>query len=194
MTLPPLPELRTAAQAAHIALTCISTHPTLDMSDYLRGRVDAAAAGLEAALDAVPAQPVAWLSGDGHPHHISALQTITERRIHGPWQPLYAAPQAVPVPAGWVPMHERAPDPDTECVVILRYSLDRPPFTAIDTWAMQREDPTGMGGPTMETGYGWNDNFDSDVIAWMPVLPHPPADWDQRLAMLAAAPKEQPHE
>lgn len=59
-TLPP--DLRESAQAAHIALTCISTHPTLDMSDYLRGRVDAAAAGLEAALAAVPAptaQPAA---------------------------------------------------------------------------------------------------------------------------------------
>ena len=117
MTLPPLPELRTAAQAAHIALTCISTHPTLDMSDYLRGRVDAAAAGLEAALAAVPAQPLtdeqiheslceACSDGSG-PVSLAefrqdeafadmvAFTRALERRIA-------AAPQAVPVPAGWV--------------------------------------------------------------------------------------------
>ena len=52
---------------------------------------------MRAALAAVPAQPVAWLCGDGHPQHISAVQTITERRIYGPRQPLYAAPPAVPV-------------------------------------------------------------------------------------------------
>lgn len=64
--------------------------------DYMHLPLDEA---LRAALSAVPAQPVAWLCGDGHPHHISAVQTITERRIYGPRQPLYAAPQAVPVPA-----------------------------------------------------------------------------------------------
>lgn len=81
----------------------------------------------------------------------------------------------------WVPMHERAPAPDTECVVLLRYTLDRPPFAAVDKWEMQREDPTGMGGPTMETGYGWNDNYEGDVIAWIAIPLHPPAEWDQRL-------------
>ena len=118
MTLPPLPELRTAAQAAHIALTCISTHPTLDMSDYLRGRVDAAAAGLEAALAAVPAQPV--LDCEIQPRPLAyPLTDYHSAGIDGPlnytWKDkphrllydliaavrYYAAPQAVPVPAGW---------------------------------------------------------------------------------------------
>ena len=96
MTLPP--DLHKAAQAAHIALTCISTHPTLDISDYLRRRVDAAAAGLESALSAVPAQPVAWIDKHGNIEHgLDAMLTPNE------WfTPLYAAPQAVPVPAGWV--------------------------------------------------------------------------------------------
>ena len=96
MTLPP--DLHKAAQAAHIALTCISTHPTLDISDYLRRRVDAAAAGLESALSAVPAQPVAWIDKHGNIENgLDAMLTPNE------WfTPLYAAPQAVPVPAGWV--------------------------------------------------------------------------------------------
>lgn len=81
----------------------------------------------------------------------------------------------------WVPAHERVPAPGTECVVLLRYTLDRPPFVGIDTWDVQREDPTGMGGPTIETGEGWNDNFESDVIAWIAIPPHPPAEWDQRI-------------
>ena len=78
----------------------------------------------------MPAQPVAWLSGDGHPHHISALQTITERRIHGPWQPLYAAPQAVPVPADmaltddpWRKLYRR---PINEANGLTNYVEDRP--------------------------------------------------------------------
>ena len=81
----------------------------------------------------------------------------------------------------WVPTHERVPATGTECVVLLRYSLDRPPFVSVDTWDVQREDPTGMGGPTLETGVGWNDNDENDVIAWIAIPPHPPADWDQRL-------------
>jgi hypothetical protein len=81
----------------------------------------------------------------------------------------------------WIPAHERVPAPGTECVVLLCYSVDKGPFPSIDTWAVQREDPTGMGGPTIETGEGWNDNHESDVIAWFAVPPHPPADWDQRM-------------
>lgn len=81
----------------------------------------------------------------------------------------------------WVPMHERPPAPGTECLVLVRYTMDRPPFCTVDKWEEQREDPTGMGGPTIATGYGWNDNYESDVIAWIAIPPHPPAEWDQRL-------------
>ena len=81
----------------------------------------------------------------------------------------------------WVQACERVPLAGTECVVLLRYSLDRPPFVSVDTWDVQREDPTGMGGPTMVTGEGWNDNDGNDVIAWIAIPPHPPEDWDQRL-------------
>jgi len=81
----------------------------------------------------------------------------------------------------WVPAHERVPATGTECVVLVRYTLDHPPFCTVDKWDVQREDPTGMGGPTIVTGEGWNDNFESDVIAWIAIPPHPPAEWDQRL-------------
>ncbi len=80
-----------------------------------------------------------------------------------------------------MPMHERAPEPGDECAVILRYSLDGKAFASVDTWDVQREDPTDMGGPTIETGHGWNDNYECDVIAWLKLPPHPPAEWDQRL-------------
>jgi hypothetical protein len=80
----------------------------------------------------------------------------------------------------WVPAHERVPAIGTECVVLVRYSLDSPPFATVDKWEVQREDPTGMGGPTIETGEGWSHNFESDVIAWIAIPPHPPAEWDQR--------------
>ena len=82
----------------------------------------------------------------------------------------------------WVPAHERMPARGTECVVLLRYSQGNMPFTAIDTWDLQREDPTGMGGPTMAIGEGWNDNDENDVIAWLEIPPHPPAEWYQRLS------------
>lgn len=81
----------------------------------------------------------------------------------------------------WVPAHERVPATGTECVVLLRYSLDKLPFVGVDTWDIQREDTIGMGGPTIETGEGWCDNYESDVIAWIAIPPHPPAEWDQRL-------------
>jgi len=96
------------------------------------------------------------------------------------WARLWGASSAAAVPAGWVPMCERAPAPDTDCAVFLRYTMDRQPFVAMDRWEMLREDPTGMGGPTLEMGYGWRDNFEGDVIAWYALPPTPPAEWDQR--------------
>jgi hypothetical protein len=116
MTLPPLPALVREIE------NCITAR-----------HLDAALAlcsNLRAAIAAVPAQPVAWLGGDGHPHHISAVQTITERRIYGPWQPLYAAPQAVPVPADmaltddpWRKLYRRAIN---EANGLTNYVEDRP--------------------------------------------------------------------
>ena len=84
----------------------------------------------------------------------------------------------------WVPAQERVPAVGTECVVLVRYSLDRPPFATVDRWDVQREDPTGMGGPTIETGEGWSDNFDCDVIAWIEIPPYPSVMIDQLIELL----------
>jgi len=83
--------------------------------------------------------------------------------------------------AVWTPMHKQDPPVGTECAVVVRYSLDSPAFVCVDTWDIQVEDLLEQGGPTIETGVGWNDNDENDVIAWMPLPPLPPADWDQRL-------------
>jgi hypothetical protein len=32
-----------------------------------------------------------------------------------------------------------------------------------------------MGGPAIETGEGWNDNYECDVIAWIAIPPRPPS-------------------
>ena len=108
--------------------------------------------------------PVAWMAmrfGNSPAQAtVSRAEADGWRRAGGDVMPLFPSPQpgtweAQPnqerKPLTWTPMHERAPDPDTECVVIVRYSLDRPAFAAVDKWEMQREDPTGMGGPTLET-------------------------------------------
>lgn len=44
---------------------------------------------------------------------------------------------------------------------------------AIDEWHTHSEDPTGMGGPTLDMGLMWR-NFDFDEVShWRP-LPAPP--------------------
>lgn len=81
----------------------LANDPPISGNHIARQRVLMAAAnvrefGLEGgAAEAQPA-PVAWIDGQGHPHHISAVQTITDRRLYGPWKPLYAAPVAAAQP------------------------------------------------------------------------------------------------
>ena len=126
MTMPPLPVSAANFYPGVSSNEWVPGYTPAQMRDYARAAIAAHAGNIAA----VPAQPVAWLSGDGHPHHISALQTITERRIHGPWQPLYAAPQAVPVPADmaltddpWRKLYRRAIN---EANGLTNYVEDRP--------------------------------------------------------------------
>lgn len=88
----------------------------------------------------------------------------------------------------WVPAGERFPEPGTMCAVVIRYTLDRPAFVGIDAWDVQREDPTGMGGQTIETGYGWDDNYEADVLYWMPIPALPSPIVDARDGAIPAAP------
>jgi len=80
----------------------------------------------------------------------------------------------------WVPMGERVPEPDTVCAVWVRYSRDTKGHPTVDTWALQHEDPLGMGGPTIPTGYGWDDNYVEDVLYWMALPAKPDESIDQR--------------
>ena len=84
MTLPPLPDL---PEPLKPMLWQHYMYTAEQMRDYAR-----------AALAAVPAQPVAWIDKNGNiKNGLDAMSAPNE------WfTPLYAAPQAVPVPAGWV--------------------------------------------------------------------------------------------
>jgi hypothetical protein len=74
----------------------------------------------------------------------------------------------------WMPVSERLPKPETECVVwvLNRYGAAYPYCT---TWSMQREAPV-MTYPnnTVEIGMGWDDFDFEQVSHWMP-LPAAPA-------------------
>lgn len=71
---------------------------------------------------------------------------------------------------GWISVHDRMPEPGTECIVwIVRNPFAKEPYAFIDTWDVTREDPLGMGGPTIETGLGWGDNEFEDISHWMPM-------------------------
>jgi hypothetical protein len=93
--------------------------------------------------------------------------------------PLRSAPIPIAACGGWVRMEDAAPPADTTCAVWLRYSPG-PGHFGIDRWEMQREDPIGMGGPTIETGYGWSDNYENDVIYWLALAPVPDQNYDPR--------------
>ena len=61
---------------------------------------------------------------------------------------------------------DKPPEPGTECVVLVKGTRPGITFAAVDTWDVLREDPIGMGGPTIETGVGWKDHDYDDVVAW----------------------------
>jgi len=73
---------------------------------------------------------------------------------------------------GWISVRERLPEPGTECFVWVTASPWAKPgvsYAAIDNWDEQREDPLGMGGPTIATGVMWGDHEFDDVSHWMPI-------------------------
>jgi len=97
MTLPPLPTPKGAD-------TFGADYTADQMRDYARAAI--AAHVPEAAfgnIAAVPAQPVAWMDDFGNVFPLAANKGagswMDDHKRN--WKPLYAAPQAVPVPAGW---------------------------------------------------------------------------------------------
>lgn len=84
-------------------------------------------------------------------------------------------------PDGWISVHDRMPEPGAECLVwIVRNPFAKEPYVFIDTWDVLREDPIGMGGPTIETGLGWGDNEFEDISHWMPLPGAPSASERQQ--------------
>jgi len=76
----------------------------------------------------------------------------------------------------WVSVEDRLPDPDVEVLVwIATPTWADKPYAAVEMWAEQREDPTGMGGPTIVTGCGWSDNEFEHITHWMPLPAAPQA-------------------
>lgn len=72
---------------------------------------------------------------------------------------------------GWIACSERLPNPDFGEVLVWLWESK---MYAIDEWHTYREDPTGMGGPTLDMGLMWR-NFDFDEVShWRP-LPAPPS-------------------
>lgn len=121
-----------------------------------------------------------WGRGpEGTPH-------LLQRLPDGYWTPWHLAEAAVAelraladsegTRAVWVPVEERLP-PEGVRVLVYVPTCELLPIQA-DEWNEQREDPTGMGGPTIATGHMWDEHEFEEVTHWMflptpPVLPGP---------------------
>jgi hypothetical protein len=80
-----------------------------------------------------------------------------------------ASPPEAAVPVAWISVEDRLPEVDSgEVLVWLTGGR-----CAFDEWHTHREDPTGMGGPTMDMGAMWRDYEYEEITHWMP-LPAPP--------------------
>jgi Protein of unknown function (DUF551) len=76
--------------------------------------------------------------------------------------------------AHWIPVSERLPEPDDECLVWAK-GINGRHFIYPSAWAMQREAPD-MTYPsaTVETGYCW-DEFDFEDVSYWMLSPKPPS-------------------
>lgn len=63
------------------------------------------------------------------------------------------------------------PENDDEVLVWVTGPWSKKPYAAIDSWHLHREDPTGMGGPTLEMGYMWREYEAQDITHWKRVEP-----------------------
>lgn len=80
---------------------------------------------------------------------------------------------------GWASTEDRMPNDGEEVLVCVNYSDGSGPYVMLDRWVMNREDPLGMGGPTIDMGFDWDNNEPMDVTHWMP-LPAPPKTEDSQ--------------
>ena len=73
----------------------------------------------------------------------------------------------------WVSVTERMPEPGSEVLVWVVSTPGHPGYAMLDEWYMHREDPIGLGGPTIECGYMWRENDYEEVTHWA-TIPSPP--------------------
>jgi hypothetical protein len=70
------------------------------------------------------------------------------------------------MPMRWVRMEEGPPPENTPVLVWIVSSPGNPGYWQQDEWHEHREDPTGMGGPTLSFGYTWRESDPSEVTHW----------------------------
>lgn len=67
----------------------------------------------------------------------------------------------------WVSVQDQMPPEGEEVLVwVAKTTYWSTSHAALDTWAEQREDPIGMGGPTIVTGVMWNDHDFEAISHW----------------------------
>jgi len=81
---------------------------------------------------------------------------------------------AVTAEPTWINVRDRMPPDADEVLICVDHDDGNGPYVMVDRWSMHREDPLGMGGPTIEIGFDWDNNAPDDVTHWMP-LPQPTA-------------------
>lgn len=105
------------------------------------------------------------------------LESVRAARLqlidHGDEKTAKLLDWAVNAEPAWISISERMPTDGDEVLVCVNFDDGSEPYVMVDRWVMNREDPLGMGGPTIETGFDWDNNDPLDVTHWMP-LPQPP--------------------
>lgn len=105
---------------------------------------------------------------------LSQLETIRAARLqlldHGFLRAAARLDWAVTAEADdWISVRDRMPPDGDEVLVLVDYDDGSGPYVMVDRWAMRREDPLGMGGPTIEIGFDWDNNAPDDVSHWRPM-------------------------
>lgn len=122
------------------------------------------------------ARPIAWLCELMQEDGTTRQEFVTEDpdglRWNDAGEPSPFKVTPLHEPPRWVPVDERLP-PEGVRVLVYVPTCGLLPIQA-DEWNEQREDPLGMGGPTVSTGHMWDEHEFEEVTHWMP-LPAAPA-------------------
>ena len=177
-----------ALQSAHITLTAISTHPTLELSDFMRGKIAAAVEAVQAALTLTTAAPPSWAESlkiamqhsawDGVLQLDDALRNIDDAAL--------AAPAAPSVPQ-WRPI-ETAPKTGRK-IIVAYTNRNVKSRTVMARWLTDEQaaetdaDGVGLEGGWYECIDNWDDYtevaiHEGEPTHWMP-LPAAPTDVEQ---------------